>query len=97
MAVPAEGGDDEANAAGDDRGAADLIRSRRAAHDVRPTTVRLAARSAVAVLSIFTLVDVIGTFMVIGHYEYRITVVTHGQPDVWVAAMAYLTPGRADG
>jgi hypothetical protein len=66
-----------------------LIRSRRAAHDVRPTTVRLAARSAVAVVSTFTLVDVIRTFMAIGQYEHRITVVTHGQPDVWVAAMAY--------
>jgi len=48
-----------------------------------------AARSAVAALMIFAFVDVLDAVMAVGHYEYRITVVTHGQADVQAAAMAY--------
>jgi hypothetical protein len=51
--------------------------------------VRPAARSAVVALGILMVADVFRTCMAIGHYEFRITVVTHGEPDVWVAALAY--------
>ncbi|MEV4283300.1 hypothetical protein [Actinoplanes xinjiangensis] len=51
--------------------------------------VRPAARSAVVALGVLMVVDVFRTCLAIGHYEFRITVVTHGEPDVWVAALAY--------
>lgn len=35
------------------------------------------------------MVDVVGTVLAVGHYEHRITVVTHGQPDLPAAAMMY--------
>lgn len=56
---------------------------------MRSASVRWTAGSAVVALMIFAIVDVFHTFIAIGHYEYRITVVTHGQPDVPVAALAY--------
>jgi hypothetical protein len=47
------------------------------------------ARPAVAALALFALVDMISTLLMIGHYEHRITVVTHGSPDLGAAMFAY--------
>jgi hypothetical protein len=64
-------------------------RVEKAVPDVPPVTGRTAGRSAVVALSVFAVVDVVRTFLAVGHYEDRITVVTHGEPDVWVPAAGY--------
>ncbi|WP_433833600.1 hypothetical protein ACQP2E_19295 [Actinoplanes sp. CA-015351] len=40
-------------------------------------------------LVLFAVVDVVATVLAVGHYEDRITVVTHGRPDIGPAAYAY--------
>ena len=60
--------------------------------DSRPATgaVRSAGvRPAVAALTVFAVVDMISTLLMIGRYEVRITGVTHGSPDLAAAAFAY--------
>lgn len=59
-------------------------------HFRRPARHGWAARSAYAALAVLALVDVLGLVLAVGHAEYRITVGTHGQPDVWPAAAAYV-------
>lgn len=49
----------------------------------------IAARLAVVSLVSWAVVDVIRTTLAVGHYEDRITGVTHGSPDVWPAWVAY--------
>ncbi|MEV4637006.1 hypothetical protein AB0J80_06600 [Actinoplanes sp. NPDC049548] len=46
-------------------------------------------QAAVTLLTVFAVVDVLHTLLTIGHYEHRITVVTHGEPDLYPAAFAY--------
>ncbi|MEU4620600.1 hypothetical protein AB0G04_11565 [Actinoplanes sp. NPDC023801] len=48
-----------------------------------------AGRTSIAALGVLMVVEVIHLFLAIGYYEDRITVVTHGLPDVWPAAFAY--------
>ncbi|MBB2948311.1 hypothetical protein FB565_008094 [Actinoplanes lutulentus] len=42
-----------------------------------------------AALMSFAVVDVAATVLAVGHYEDRITVVTHGRPDIGLAFYAY--------
>lgn len=46
-------------------------------------------RPAVAALAFFAVADMISTLLTIGRYEHRITVVTHGSPDLGAAMFAY--------
>jgi hypothetical protein len=57
----------------------------RPTNDVRPKGTPWAARLAVAALAVFAVVDVFDTIVAVGDYEYWITVVTHGEPDVQAA------------
>ena len=50
---------------------------------------RRAQRAAVAALTTLAVVDVVHTVLSIGSYEDRITVVTHGSPDLGAPAFAY--------
>ena len=45
--------------------------------DLRPT-----ARLTVLAMILWAVVDVLHTIIAVGHYEHRITVVTHGNADV---------------
>jgi hypothetical protein len=54
-----------------------------------PRGLWIAARLAVVSLALWAVIDVIRTTLAVGHYEDRITVVTHGAPDVWPAWVAY--------
>lgn len=47
------------------------------------------ARLTVIVLVGWAVIAVLWTSLAVGHYEHRITVVTHGEPDVWPAWLAY--------
>jgi hypothetical protein len=47
------------------------------------------ARSAIAALVVFAIVDVFDAIMAIGRYEFRITVVTHGEPSLSPAYTVY--------
>jgi hypothetical protein len=55
----------------------------------KPRGPWFAARLAVVVLILWVVIDVIRTTLAVGHYEHRISVVTHGDVDVWPAWMAY--------
>jgi hypothetical protein len=55
----------------------------------KPSGPWFAARLAVVALVLWVVIDVIRTTLAVGHYEDRITVGTHGDPDVWPAWMAY--------
>ena len=55
----------------------------------KPRGPWFAARLAVVALVLWVVIDVIRTTLAVGHYEHRITVVTHGDADVWPAWMAY--------
>lgn len=48
-----------------------------------------AARLAVVALILWVVIDLIRTTLAVGHYEHRITGMTHGHADVWFAWMAY--------
>lgn len=50
-----------------------------------------AAWAAVAALSVWAVIDVFGTVIAVGHYEDRITMVTHGEVDVLPAWLVYTT------
>lgn len=52
------------------------------------------ARPAVAALTAFTVTDLLRTLLAVGRYEDRITVVTHGAPDLYPAAFAYHLAGH---
>lgn len=54
-----------------------------------PRGLWIAARLAVVSVVSWAVVDVIRTTLAVGHYEDRITGVTHGSPDVWPAWAAY--------
>jgi Domain of unknown function (DUF4328) len=55
----------------------------------KPSGPAFAARLAVVALVLWVVIDVIRTTLVVGQYEQRITVGTHGGADVWPAWMAY--------
>jgi hypothetical protein len=54
---------------------------------MHPTGTRWAARLAITALAVFAVIDIFDTVVAVGDYEHWITVVTHGEPDVWTAYM----------